>query len=98
MAALFIPPFKEILDIVKSFGDLSSNDNAKLLRSNIIKSEFYKELYKAIDNLEPGVYSFFIGFYTIGPNPNLSLPYFNVCLNNNLTVMDQRFTNMGYLF
>jgi uncharacterized membrane-anchored protein YitT (DUF2179 family) len=65
-AAIWLPPFKEILDIVKSSGDLTLNDN-KVLESNITNSKYYKELYKTIQNLEEdSFYIVSIWFFYLG--------------------------------
>jgi NADH-ubiquinone oxidoreductase chain 3 len=91
-AALFLPPFKEIFDNVKSSlapqgaRDLTSNYNDEHLKFNIIKSEFLKELYKIFKNLEPGlVHNLNFFFYIHDPNLYNS-PYLKVDLNNKLSL------------
>lgn len=112
MSALYLPPFQEILDIVKSSGDLTIDHNRRVLIRDITGSDFYKvpgaeagtgpkgrsrELYKTIDNLEPGGYSISFCFYTVETYPGSGLLYFNVDLNNNLSVMNQEYRNIGYV-
>jgi hypothetical protein len=96
IAVLYLPPFQEILDIVKSHGDLTSDDNTKLLISNITNAEFYKELYKTFYYLESGNYSVNFCFYTIKFSINPDTFFFDVDLNDNLTIMDLNHKNMGY--
>ena len=42
MSALYLPPFQEILDIVKSSGDLTIDHNRRVLIRDITGSDFYK--------------------------------------------------------
>jgi hypothetical protein len=97
MAALSLPPFQEIFDIVKSSGDLTIDYNTRVLIRDITGSDFYKELYKTIDNLEPGGYSISFCFYTFGVSPRSGLLYFNVGLDNNLSLPNQNYRSMGYV-
>lgn len=100
-AILFLPPFQEILDKIESVGDLTLTENVSVLIKYINESNFYKELYNTLNNLDDGGYQLRFFFYTnvVYPNPLLYSFYAvdSFSYSNKLNLMDSKTTSIGYI-